>query len=97
MDGLDFSFSGLKTAFLNFLTSEKKKNEDFLKASISDVCASLQDRIVSILLNKLKKAANLHGVKHLAIAGGVSANSGLRRAFEAMCNENQWTSHISGV
>src|SRR5690606_41824242 len=75
---LNFSFSGLKTAILYMVQAEEKKNPNFLAENIADVCASVQQRIVSILLNKLKKAVKQTGVGDIAIAGGVSANSGLR-------------------
>src|SRR5690606_27796529 len=74
---LNFSFSGLKTAILYLVQGEIKKNPNFLEENMHDICASVQQRIVSILLNKLKKAAKQTGVKDIAIAGGVSANSGL--------------------
>src|SRR5690606_4594221 len=74
--GLDFSFSGLKTAILYFVQQKQREQSDFLQAHINDICASVQSRIVSILLNKLKRAARETGVNQVAIAGGVSANSG---------------------
>src|SRR5882757_2545414 len=82
--GLNFSFSGLKTAILYFLQDHTTKEPGFITANLTDICASIQARIVSILLNKLKKAALQTGVKDLCIAGGVSANSGLRTAFVEM-------------
>lgn len=84
IDGLDFSFSGLKTAILYFVRDEKIKNKSFVEENIADICASIQSRIVTILLNKLKKAAEETGITNICIAGGVSANSGLRNAFEKM-------------
>lgn len=95
--GLDFSFSGLKTSVLyflqnagqshiykeEFLVTEEEK-QTFIKQNLDDICASVQQRIITILLNKLKKAAIQTGVKELCIAGGVSANSGLRKAFTQM-------------
>jgi len=75
---LDFSFSGLKTAILYFIRDEESRQPDFLKNNINDICASVQQRIVSILLNKLKKAAAQSGIKEVCLAGGVSANSSLR-------------------
>ena len=91
---LDFSFSGLKTAILYFIQNEKKKNENFVEENMNDICASIQQRIVSILLNKLKKAAEQTGIKNICIAGGVSANSGLRRSFEEMGNQLEWKTFI---
>ena len=91
---LDFSFSGLKTNILYFLKRNIKENPDFIKENLVDICASVQDRIVSILINKLKKAAKQTGIKDLAIAGGVSANSGLRSAFQQTGEELGWTTYI---
>ncbi|MEP6948002.1 MAG: tRNA (adenosine(37)-N6)-threonylcarbamoyltransferase complex transferase subunit TsaD [Ginsengibacter sp.] len=94
IDGLNFSFSGLKTAILYFIRDEKLKNENFVEENIADICASIQSRIVSILLNKLKKAAGETGIKNICIAGGVSANSGLRDAFAKMGIEEGWKTYI---
>ncbi|TYP97631.1 O-sialoglycoprotein endopeptidase [Sphingobacterium allocomposti] len=87
---LNFSFSGLKTAILYMVQAEEKKNPRFLQENIADVCASVQSRIVSILLNKLKKAALQTGVRQIAIAGGVSANSGLRESLQEMGLRSGW-------
>ena len=87
---LNFSFSGLKTAILYMVQGEEKKNPNFLSERMADVCASVQSRIVSILLNKVKKAAKETGVKQVAIAGGVSANSGLRQALLDMGTRYGW-------
>ncbi len=78
---LNFSFSGLKTGILYFIQKEVAQNENFIQENLNDICASIQQRIISILLNKLKKAIQLTGIKELCIAGGVSANTGLRKAF----------------
>ena len=91
---LNFSFSGLKTAILYLVQDEIKKNPNFLVERINDLCASVQDRIVTILLNKLKKAAKLTGVRDIAIAGGVSANSGLRHSLLAMGEMYKWNVFI---
>ncbi|APU96075.1 tRNA (adenosine(37)-N6)-threonylcarbamoyltransferase complex transferase subunit TsaD [Sphingobacterium sp. B29] len=88
--GLNFSFSGLKTAILYLVQDQLKQNPDFLTHNMADLCASVQSRIVSILLNKLKKAAKETGVKDLAIAGGVSANSGLRQSLIEMGEKYKW-------
>ncbi|QEC51095.1 O-sialoglycoprotein endopeptidase [Anseongella ginsenosidimutans] len=80
--GLDFSFSGLKTSILYFVRDHIHKNPSFLEENMADICASVQSRIVSILLNKLKKASGETGITQVAIAGGVSANSGLRDAVQ---------------
>jgi len=78
---LNFSFSGLKTAILYFVRDQVKANPNFLQDNLNDICASVQSRIVSILLNKFRKAAEQYQIKDLAIAGGVSANSGLREGL----------------
>jgi N6-L-threonylcarbamoyladenine synthase len=88
--GLNFSFSGLKTAILYLVQDQLKQNPDFLTHNMADLCASVQSRIVSILLNKLKKAAKETGVKDIAIAGGVSANSGLRQSLIEMGEKYKW-------
>lgn len=88
--GLDFSFSGLKTAFLYFIQEQKKVNPNFIEENLADICASVQSRIVSVLLNKLNKAAQQNNIKEICIAGGVSANSGLRESFAQMGEENGW-------
>jgi tRNA N6-adenosine threonylcarbamoyltransferase len=94
IDGLNFSFSGLKTAVLYFVRDEEIKNKKFVEKNMADLCASVQSRIVSILLNKLKKATIETGIKNICIAGGVSANSGLRKAFEKMGAEEDWKTFI---
>jgi len=91
---LNFSFSGLKTAILYMVQAEEKKNPNFLMENIADVCASVQQRIVSILLNKLKRAVEQTDVRDMAIAGGVSANSGLRRALLEMGKQYHWNVFI---
>jgi N6-L-threonylcarbamoyladenine synthase len=88
--GLDFSFSGLKTSIMYFVRDRIKENPDFLTQNLNDVCASVQDRIISILLNKLKKAAVQYQIKTIAIAGGVSANSGLRAALMETVESLKW-------
>jgi len=90
IDGLNFSFSGLKTAILYFIQQNKKENENFIYENLSDICASVQQRIASILLKKLKKASDQTGIKNICIAGGVSANSALRRAFEELGEQLKW-------
>lgn len=92
--GLNFSFSGLKTAILYLVQDKVRENPLFLEEHRDDVCASVQSRIVSILLNKLKKAAKQTGVKDIAIAGGVSANSGLRKELLAMGERYKWNVFI---
>jgi N6-L-threonylcarbamoyladenine synthase len=91
---LDFSFSGLKTSILYFLQKEVKANENFIQENLPDLCASIQERIITILLKKYKKAALQTGISDLCIAGGVSANSGLRKAFQEMCEQNNWNAFV---
>lgn len=105
--GLNFSFSGLKTSILYFLqnagtsnvfkeafkaTAEEK--QQFITENLDDICASIQHRIISILMNKLKKAAKETGIKNICIAGGVSANSGLRKALQEAGNKHGWKTFI---
>jgi len=94
IDGYNFSFSGLKTAILYFIQKGKAGNTNFIVENMNDICASIQYRIVTILLNKLKAAAIETGIEDLCLAGGVSANSGLRKHFEAMGKENGWNTFI---
>lgn len=75
--GLDYSFSGLKTSFLYTLRDQMEINPHFIEENQADLCASLQETVISILMNKLRLAAKQYGIKHIALAGGVSANSGL--------------------
>jgi N6-L-threonylcarbamoyladenine synthase len=91
---LGFSFSGLKTSVLYFLKKEMKLNPAFIEENLNDLCASVQQIIVTILLKKLKKAAKMHHIKEIAIAGGVSANSGLRNGLLEMGEKEGWTVHI---
>ncbi len=79
---LNFSFSGLKTSILYFLQAQKKINPNFIEENLNDLCASIQLSIVEILLKKMKKASTLKGINEIAIAGGVSANSHLRKQFK---------------
>jgi len=91
---LDFSFSGLKTAILYFLKKQVKATPDFLQEELPHICASVQDRIVSILMNKVKLAVKQTGIKTVAIAGGVSANSGLRTSLLETGKELGWQTFI---
>lgn len=90
----NYSFSGLKTSFLYFLRDQLKENPDFIEENKADLCASLQKTIIDILINKLKKAAKDLGVKEIAVAGGVSANSGLRNALIDLGRRHRWKVHI---
>lgn len=82
IEGLDFSFSGLKTSILYFLNMESKKDPTFIQKNLTDLCASVQHTIIEILIDKIKTASNQAGIRQIAISGGVSANSGLRRALK---------------
>lgn len=94
MPGLDFSFSGIKTAFLYFLRDEKKKNPNFVPERLHDICASLQDTLVTMLLSRLEKASEETGIREIAIAGGVSANSGLRQGLQELARKKNWNTFI---
>jgi N6-L-threonylcarbamoyladenine synthase len=88
--GFNFSFSGLKTSFLYFIEKEKKKNPQFIDENLHDLCASLQKTIIEILIQKLELASEKTGIKTVAIAGGVSANSGLRNRLKSYEQEKEW-------
>ena len=105
--GLNFSFSGLKTSILYFLknagasnvfreefTATEETRKKFIEDNLADICASIQDRIISILINKLKKAAREYGINQICIAGGVSANSGLRKALKDTGEKMGWQTFI---
>ena len=94
IDGLDFSFSGLKTAIRYFLRDSIKENENFIEDNLFDICASIQHRINTILKNKLIKASTSTGIKEIAIAGGVSANKGLRAMLTAEAQVQDWNFYV---
>jgi N6-L-threonylcarbamoyladenine synthase len=107
VQGLNFSFSGLKTSILYFLSNAGKsllfkeeftattdEKQRFIRENLPDICASVQQRIITILLNKLNKAAKETGIKDICLAGGVSANSGLRKAFKELGEKNNWKTFI---
>ncbi len=94
MPDLNFSFSGLKTSILYFLKKEMAKNPQFIEQNLADICASIQHTIVQILIKKLKKAAKQTGICEIAIAGGVSANSGLRAALESVGEKEGWKTYV---
>jgi len=91
---LNYSFSGFKTSILYFIRNQEKENPNFISENLNDICASVQHSIVHILLNKLQKAAKQYGIKEIAIAGGVSANSGLRAGLTALAEELNWNVYI---
>jgi N6-L-threonylcarbamoyladenine synthase len=94
VDGLNFSFSGLKTGILYFVQNETKANPDFVEENINDICASIQHTIINILVDKLKLAVKQTGIKHIAIGGGVSANSGIRKALKDGEQKFGWTTYV---
>ncbi len=94
IEGLNFSFSGLKTAILYFLRKETSANPAFIEENLADICASIQHSIVTILLKKLKRAAKETGIRQIGIAGGVSANSGLRTELERLGKKEGWKTFI---
>ncbi len=91
---LNFSFSGLKTSILYFLRDKMKEDDQFIKKELNNICASVQTAIIDMLMHKLTLAAQQTGITEIAIAGGVSANSGLREALKAKSEEMGWTPHI---
>tara|TARA_R110002020_G_scaffold249927_1_gene463945 strand:+ start:2437 stop:3489 length:1053 start_codon:yes stop_codon:yes gene_type:complete len=94
VDGLDFSFSGLKTAVLYFYQREIKKDPEFVNKNLNDICASIQYTIIQIILDKLKKAVKQTGITQIAIGGGVSANSGIRKALKDAEKKWGWTTYL---
>lgn len=94
VEGLNFSFSGLKTQIMYFLQKESKSNPAFIKDNIADICASIQHTIIEILMDKIGKAVNQTGIKQIAIGGGVSANSGIRKALKDTEIIKKWKVYI---
>lgn len=92
--GLNFSFSGLKTAILYFVQEQTRQYPSFVQERMADICASIQHRIVTILLNKLRKASIETGIKEICLAGGVSANSGLRQGLEQAGKKYRWNTYF---
>lgn len=91
---LDFSFSGLKTGILYFLQKQVKQNPDFITENIEDLCASIQQTIVEILMDKIHRAIKQTGIREIAIGGGVSANSGIRKALLTAQDQHHWKVHL---
>lgn len=92
--GLDFSFSGLKTAILYFIQKKTLENPNFIEENLNDICASIQFTIIEILMDKLKLAVKETGIKKIAIGGGVSANSGIRKTLKETENKYGWKTFI---
>lgn len=94
MPGYDFSLSGLKTGIRYFIAKSTEQNEHFVDENLNDLCASIQETIVNYLLTNLERAASDLGIKHIGIAGGVSANSRLREQLLALANRKGWNSYV---
>jgi len=94
IEGLDFSFSGVKTSILYFLQKMTKENPSFVQDNIADLCASIQHCIIGILMKKIKKASLETGIRTICMAGGVSANKGLRKALFENGEKYHWDVHI---
>jgi N6-L-threonylcarbamoyladenine synthase len=92
--GLDFSFSGLKTAILYFIQKKQLENPNFIEENTNDICASIQHTIIEILMDKLKLAVKETGIKQIAIGGGVSANSGIRATLKEAEKKYGWKTFI---
>lgn len=93
-DGLNFSFSGLKTSILYFVRNKEKENKNFIEENMNDLCASIQHIIIKILIDKLVSASKQTSIKEIAIAGGVSANSGLRKTLTDTGKQLGWNTRI---
>ena len=94
LENYDYSFSGIKTSVLYFLQKQLKENPNFIQENVENLCASVQKTIIDVLMNKLEKAAQDYDVKEVAIAGGVSANSGLREAMQNNVEKLGWNVYI---
>ena len=97
ISGYDYSFSGVKTSILYFLKKEIKENPDFIEENINDLAASIQKNIVEVLVDKLQKAADENNITEIAIAGGVSANSGLREHITEVAIKNNWQTYFPAL
>ncbi len=97
ISGLDFSFSGLKTSFLYLVRDRIKDNPEFIKQNLQDLAAALQSTIVELLIEKLVSASKETGIQEIAIAGGVSANSGLRSVLENQAGKRGWKIYIPEI
>lgn len=94
VDGLDFSFSGLKTQIMYFIQKNTAENKSFVDENLADICASIQQIIIDILIEKLKLAVAQTGIKQIAVGGGVSANSGIRKTLEEAQTKYGWKTFI---
>jgi N6-L-threonylcarbamoyladenine synthase len=94
VSGLDYSFSGIKTAVLYYLRDAVKADNEFIQNHLSDLCASVQHTLIQMLLRKLQTAAKMFDISQIAIAGGVSANSGLRQGFNELAQTLNWQTYV---
>lgn len=94
VSGLDFSFSGLKTQILYFIQKNLKENPQFIEQNLNDICASIQHAIIEIIMEKLKMAVAQTGIRQIAIGGGVSANSGIRKTLKEAENKYGWKTYV---
>ena len=94
VDGYNFSFSGLKTNILNYLERNRRKDPDFVKKNLEDLSASIRHTIVEILMEQLEAVVKEQGIKHVALAGGVSANKGLRKALQDRADQFGWSTYV---
>jgi N6-L-threonylcarbamoyladenine synthase len=94
MPKYDYSFSGIKTAVLYFLRDQLKNDKAFIEKNLNDLCASIQQTLVDMLLEKLVACAKALGISEIAIAGGVAANSRIRQSIEELADRNQWNTYI---
>jgi len=94
---LNFSFSGLKTNFLNFINKQVRINENFIHENLNDICASLQNIIVEILMEKIIMASKQTGINTIVICGGVSANSEIRDRLKINSGKYNWNVHIPKI
>ncbi len=97
IQGLNYSFSGLKTSFLYFLRDQLKLDDDFIEKNKADLAASIQHTIIRVLLSKLRRATRETGIREVAVAGGVSANSELRKQVLAMAEKERWKVFLPGL
>ena len=97
VNGLNFSFSGLKTNFLNFINKQVRINENFIQENLNDICASLQNVIVEILMEKIIMASKQTGINTIVICGGVSANSEIRDRLKVNSGKYNWNVHIPKI
>ena len=90
VEGLDVSYSGLKTAFINLIHKNQTKNPNFIKENLNDLCASIQKILVAVIINKINAAKEKYDLNRVVIGGGVAANSEIRRVLGEKANKDQW-------